>query len=84
MILLMVVVERVLNIIRKLPLEKFNNDLVRHSIMSDETLPRILGDIATTFHGTQIWWLRWNLSSQGLLEMPITEMLMEGVPSSEH
>ena len=69
---LMIAKRLIIHIPRSMFFQEFNNDFVGHAIMSNQTLPGVLGHIPTALNRAQIRGLGGYLLGQGLFVMPVT------------
>ena len=84
LLLLWCFIENVINIFGSLSFKQINNDLMRHSIMPNEALSGIFGQISAALDRTKKWRLRWNVFGQHIFKMFVTKMLIKGVSSGKH
>ena len=69
---LMIAKGLIIHILRSMFFQEFHNDFVCHTIVSNQTLPRVLGHIPTAYNRAQIRGLGGYLFGQGLFVMPVT------------
>ena len=72
LLVLMIAKGLIIHILRSMFLQEFNDDFVRHAIVSNQTLPGVLGHIPTALNRAQIRGLGGYLFGQGLFVMPVT------------
>ena len=57
---------------------------MRHAIVPDERLAAVLCHVSAVGHGTGEGRVRWHLLGQGVLEVLVAQVLVEGVLGREH